>query len=117
MYRFALRYFEEHGNLEIPRNYKTSEGYSLGNWIFTQRKIYRGETYGTLGKDRIEKLEAIGMVWDSVRDISWKRYYDLAKAYYAEHGNLNIPKDYKKNAGYDLFSWINRMRTYRKSSI
>lgn len=117
MYRFALRYFEEHGNLEIPRNYKTSEGYSLGNWIFTQRKIYRGETYGTLGKDRIEKLEAIGMVWDSVRDISWKRYYDLAKAYYAEHGNLNIPKDYKKIAGYDLFSWINRMRTYRKSSI
>ena len=117
MYSLAVRYFEEHGNLEIPRRHKTPEGYSLGNWIFTQRKIYRGETYGTLGMSRIERLEAIGMVWDSTRDISWQRYYDLAKAYYAEHGNLNIPKDYKKVGGYDLFSWISRMRTYRKSGI
>ena len=117
MYGFAIQYYNEHGNLEVPRRYKTPDGYSLGHWIFTQRRVYRGEAYGTLGKDRIEKLEAIGMVWDSIRDISWQRYYDLAKAYYDEHGDLNVPSDYKKANGDDLLAWIHRIRTYRKSGI
>ena len=64
----AKQDYTEYGNLEVPRRYKTEGGYSLGHWIFTQRNVYKGEAYGTLGKDRIEKLEAIGMVWDSVRD-------------------------------------------------
>ena len=40
MYGYAKQYFAEHGNLEIPRRYKTADGYSLGNWIFTQRSVY-----------------------------------------------------------------------------
>ena len=115
MYGFALQYYKEHGNLEVPRRYKTSDGYSLGHWIFTQRRVYRGEAYGTLGKERIEKLEAIGMIWDSVRDISWQHYYDSAKAYYNAHGDLNVPSNYKDTDG--LVAWIQRVRTYRKSGI
>ena len=99
MYTFAKQYYIKHGNLEVPRRYKTEDGYSLGHWIFTQRSVYKGEAYGTLGADRIQKLEAIGMVWDSVRDISWQRYYELAKTYYDEHGDLNIPYDYQKTNG------------------
>lgn len=117
MYGFAKQYYIEHGNLEVPRRYKTEGGYSLGHWIFTQRSVYKGEAYGKLGKDRIQKLEAIGMVWDSIRDISWQRYYDLAKAYYEEHGDLNVPCDYKKSNGTDLADWIRRIRSYRKSGI
>ena len=79
--------------------------------------MYRGEVYGTLGQDRIEKLEAIGMVWDSIRDISWQRYYAAAKAYYEEHGDLNVPSDYRGANGLDLSAWLQRMRTYRKSGI
>lgn len=117
MYGFAKQYYAEYGNLEVPRRYKTEGGYSLGHWIFTQRNVYKGEAYGTLGEDRIKKLEAIGMVWDSIRDISWQRYYELAKAYYEEHGDLNVPCDYKKVNGIDLAAWIRRIRTYRKNGI
>lgn len=117
MYGFAKQYYAEYGNLEVPRRYKTEEGYSLGHWIFSQRKVYKGEAYGTLGKDRIQKLEAIGMVWDSIRDVSWQRYYQLAKAYYDEHGDLNVPCGYKKINGIDLAAWIKRIRSYRKSGI
>lgn len=117
MYGFAKRYYTEHGNLDVPRKYKTAEGYSLGNWIFTQRNIYKGDTYGTLGKDRIEKLESIGMVWDSIRDISWQRHYELAKSYHEEHGDLNVPCDYKRKNGVDLAAWIRRIRSYRKNGI
>ena len=33
MYGYAKQYYAEHGNLEIPRRYKTADGYSLGNWM------------------------------------------------------------------------------------
>ena len=117
MYAFAKQYYSEHGHLEVPRAYKTAGGYSLGQWIFSQRKVYRGASYGTLGKDRIQKLEAIGMVWYSTRDLSWQRYYVSAKEYYEEYGDLDVPCDYQTTNGIDLAAWIRRIRTYRKSSI
>lgn len=117
MYSFAVQYFTVHGDLDVPRRYKTAEGYSLGNWIYTQRNIYRGDAYGTLDFDRIQKLENIGMIWDSIRDISWQKYYALAKAYYDKHGDLNVPHNYRKIGGIDLASWVRRMRFYRKSGV
>lgn len=117
MYGFAKKYFEKEGNLEVPRRYKTEEGYSLGDWIFTQRSVYRGDSYGTLGEERIRKLESIGMVWDSIRDISWQRNFAEAKAYFAEHGNLNVRTEYRSKNGVDLAAWIRRIRTYKKSGI
>ncbi len=117
MYDLARKYYSEYGNLNVPRRYKTEDGYSLGHWIFTQRSVYKGETFGTLGKDRIRKLEAIGMEWDSVRDQAWKKYFGLAELYYAEHGDLNVPCDYPKMNGIDLVGWIRRMRSYRKSGV
>ena len=38
MFSYAEQYYHEHGNLEVPKDYKTRDGYSLGFWIFTQRK-------------------------------------------------------------------------------
>lgn len=117
MFDLAKDYYEKNGNLEIKRKYKTNDGYALGQWVFTQRDVYKGETYGTLDKDRIRKLEDIGMVWDSPRDISYRRYYDAAKTYYAIHGDLNVPKNFAKSNGVDLAAWIRRIRSYRKHGI
>lgn len=88
MYSYAADYFRDNGNLEVPQRYKTPDGYSLGHWIYTQRKVYSGEQYGKLSEDRIRKLEEIGMQWESMRDLSWNRYYSEAEAYYREHGDL-----------------------------
>lgn len=118
MYELAKQYYNEHGNLEVLRRYKTAGGYSLGHWIFTQRRVYRGEVCGTLSADRVKKLEDIGMVWNSVRDLSWQRYLTAAKDYYEQHGDLNVPCDYPAQAnGVDLAVWIRRIRSYRKSEI
>lgn len=117
MYSCAKTYYEEHGNLEVERRYKTKEGYSLGQWIFTQRKVYKGEQNGTLGEDRIRKLEAIGMVWGGVRDLSWERYYAEAKKYYEEHGDLNVPANYVTDSGIRLGAWISNLRTSRNCRI
>lgn len=117
MYLQAKKYYEENGDLEVPRRYKTEEGYALGDWIFTQRSVYRGEAYGTLGGERILKLENIGMVWGSVRDVSWQKNFEEAKSYYEAHGDLDVPYGYITKNGVDLAAWIRRLRTYRKSGI
>lgn len=114
MYEQAKKYYQEHGNLEVERRYKTKDGYSLGNWIFTQRKVYKGEQYGTLGADRIKKLEAIGMIWENYKDLSWQRNYAAAKAYNEENGNLNINVNYLTKEGIKLGQWICNLRAYKK---
>ena len=82
MYECAGRYYQEHGNLEVPVRYQTEEGYGLGQWILTQRRVRAGEKYGALSEDRIRKLNRIGMVWGNYRDLAWERYFREAKSYY-----------------------------------
>ncbi len=113
MFAEAKKYYELNGNLEVPKRYKTDEGYSLGSWLMTQRKVRRGEQFGILGEDRIKKLDSIGMVWESFRDLSWNRYYEAALSYFTEHGDLKIPAQYVKD-GLKLGSWLSNLRTYRK---
>lgn len=116
MFGEAKKYYEQYGNLEVQRRYKTSQGYSLGSWIMTQRKVRKGEQFGILGEDRIKKLDSIGMVWESSKDLSWKKNYEAAKEYYAEHGDLKVPAQYVKN-GIKLGGWIANLRTYRKNGV
>ena len=116
MFSYAKQYYEEHGNLEVPKRYKTKDGYSLGSWILTQRKVYAGITYGVLGPDRIAKLDSIGMVWKRMRDASWNRYFAAAQQYAADYGNLNIKADYVTASGLQLGRWISNLRTWKKNN-
>lgn len=115
MYAEAKKYYEENGNLEIPKRYKTESGYSLGSRLTTQRRVYSGAASGVLTKERIEKLNKIGIVWESARDASWNRYYEAARGYSTEFGNLNVPALYVTNDGVKLGLWINNMCAARKN--
>ena len=115
MFSYAEQYYLTNGNLEVPRRYKTDDGYSLGNWIFTQRKVYAGESYGCLDEQRIKKLENIGMVWNSTRDLSWERNFNAAQTYFESNGNLYVPVDYVTDDGIKLGVWLSNLRTYRKN--
>ena len=117
MYEKARQFYEENANLEVPKKFATEDGLHLGTWIDTQRKVYNGKIPGTLTAEQVKKLEAIGMRWKNMKDLSWEKYYQAAKEYYAEHGDL-MPSitdhDYK---GIRLSRWIAQLRTYRKSGI
>lgn len=115
MYEKAKEYFLQKGNLAVPHHYKTEEGYSLGSWLQTQRKVRAGEQYGALTEKRIEKLDAIGMIWDSYRDLSWERNYIEAKAYYEAFGDLNVSISYVTENGVRLGAWISNLRAARKN--
>ncbi len=123
-YNLAKAYYEHHGNLEIPYNFKTINGYEydengvkLGIWIHSQRQAFKGKGTTTINKKKIDLLKQIGMNFDSVRMTEWMNMYNLAKAYYKHRGNLKIPYKFKTINGYEydengvkLGKWICRQR-------
>ncbi len=117
MFDEAQKYYEQNGNLEVPKRYKTAEGYSLGHWLATQRKVRRGESFGILGENRIQRLDSIGMIWENYKDLSWNKYYAASKEYFEKHGDLKVPAQYKTPDGLKLGAWISNLRTYRKNNV
>jgi len=116
MYLEAEKYYEEHGNLIVPATFETSEGYSLGRWIRTQRNSYE-----SLSDEQVEKLNKIGMLWTSVIKDRWLTNYNYARRYYEEHGNLVVPYAYEitdDGANVKLGVWISSQRdSYAKGRL
>lgn len=109
-YAHAQKYYLTHGNLLVPQRYICDDGYPLGSWIASRRGGYMG--YGSWSRPtdaQIERLEAIGMVWD-VEEYLWMQNYQLAKEYFEIHGNLQIPKRYVTECGKHLGLWIQHQR-------
>lgn len=106
----AKKYYEKHNNLEVPRRYK-SNGLSLGTWLLTQRMVYEGRCFGILTDTQIEKLNAIGMVWCNILDLRFEQYFEKAKEYFEQNGNLDVLIGYKTEDGVQLGSWISRLRS------
>jgi len=77
MYGYAKEFFEQNGHLDVPKKYKTSDGYSLGTWLMTQRRVYAGDISGRLTERQVGQLNAIGMRWEDKSEITWKQGYDL----------------------------------------
>ena len=102
----ASIYYIEHGNLEISKRYKTPMGLSLGSWLQLQRLIRNGKRVGTLTQQQIEKLDSIGMLWESRADVAWNHGFAEAEQYFADHGNLLVSKNYKTEDGFQLGAWI-----------
>ena len=117
MYDHAKEYYRQVGNLEVPARYITADGYCLGRWIFNQRGIRKGTIDGSLTEDKIRRLDTIGMVWDKITDINWNRYYDAAKSYYLNNGDLNVSARYTDEKGIALGSWLSNIRTWAKSDV
>lgn len=106
-YNLALNYYRNNSNLNVPGLFKTlngyeydEKGYSLGNWIYNQRKKFY--TKG-LSSEQIDKLKSIGMKFEARKksDLTWNEWYKLAVKYYEYHHNLQIPIKYKTINGFE----------------
>lgn len=113
MYGYAKHYYEKHGHLEVPKRYVTIDGYSLGNWIVTQRRVFAGDVPGRLTKRQTALLNDIGMRWDSKSEIAWNQGYEQLLKYKEEHGNLDIPCSYITEDGFPLGQLVSNIRTSR----
>lgn len=106
-YAAATQYYLEHGDLEVPIKYETPSGFGLGVWLGAQRAAHKA---GELPQEQVERLDALGMDWTNRNDRKWMSLYDVATAYYHEHGNLNVPSEYVTPDGVLLGKWVARQR-------
>ncbi|MBE6140381.1 MAG: hypothetical protein E7172_02470 [Firmicutes bacterium] len=128
MYELAKNYYEFHGNLEMPHNFKTingfeydESGFALGLWLTNQRQQYKNNKLIPEQKDLLSK---IAMRFETnYLEIKWQKIYELAKKYYEINNNLEIPKDFitldgytYDESGFELGRWLYLQKLYQQRS-
>lgn len=106
MYQLAKEYYLKNNNLEISQGYISESGEKLGNWILSQRRLYKESK---LSQDKIDKLNDIRMIWNPY-DEQWQKMFDEASLYYFKNNNLEIPQRYISESGEKLGAWISNIR-------
>ncbi len=99
-YEKLVEYKNSFGIVNVPKSL-VFNGYKLGRWCL-QQKIYYNK--GELSQSRIDKLNSIGFVFDSLEE-EWNRRYEQYKRYVSENKTLYVPKQtvYENE---NLGSWI-----------
>ena len=101
------------GSIQDWDDYKDKDGFALGEWIVYNRQRYLS---GNLPSDRVERLEALGMVWDT-GSILWEKSYAAAVQYYLENHTLEIPVKYVTPDGMALGVWLGSQRAAYKEGV
>ena len=109
-YLLAMEYASENGNLNVPVDYVTPTGETLGKWLQNQRQAHGN---GKLTPDQTKRLEAIGMYWGNRNDRQWNEVYRAAVRYFEANGNLDVPTSYVSPEGYALGKWVRRQQYAR----
>jgi len=103
-FQALCKYHKEYGTFDVKCNFKTEDGINLGKWVRDQRDMF---AKGKLSDERAEKLRGIG--FELEKSDPWEEKYRLAKDYYEEHGDLNVPFDYVAS-GVWLNKWLNEQK-------
>lgn len=111
----AAIYRQKYGHLNVPVKYVTENGVALGSWIHYIKYDKSGNRNirDGLSDEQIQRLNELGMEWENPYTVLWNRKFQMAKAYFEEHGNLDIPVSYCVE-DVKLGKWISAIRTKRK---
>lgn len=110
-YEIAKEYFDLNGNLAVSDSCLIGS-FDFGKWISYMRIRKKN---GKLPAERIDKLNAIGMIWDAM-EAKWEQHFAQAKDYYKEHGDLNIPSSFRTDDGFLLGMWVANQKKAKSSA-
>ena len=99
-------YKVEHGDVLVPQQYKTADGFALGSWVGTQRIA---KAKDKLAAGRVAQLDKLGFVWDPLDEI-WASAFLQLQQYKVEHGDVLVPSQFKTADGFALGSWVKNQR-------
>lgn len=100
MFERLKMYKTKHGDCLVPDMY--SEDLQLGKWVSNQR-TFRVQ----LDKNRRQRLESIGFIWNVLED-QWDFMYERLEAYRRGHGDCRVPRMYSEDR--QLGEWVSNQR-------
>ncbi|CAE8588611.1 unnamed protein product [Polarella glacialis] len=115
MFERLKAYKADHGDVLVPRNHDTADGFNLGVWVARQRTLKRETTGGELDDRQIEMLDNLGFVWE-LQSFQWEQTFERLKAYQAEHGDVLVPADHDTADGFNLGAWVSRQRALKRGT-
>jgi superfamily II DNA or RNA helicase len=109
-YAALTKYVAQYGDARPPQNFKTTDGFLLGIWAYTQRQKRE-----SVPQDRIALLESLkGWSWDPHTD-QWHDGYQALTAYVSQSGNAQPPQAFETTDGLALGRWVHKQRQNRES--
>lgn len=140
-YRKLLEYKKEYGNIDIPSNYVTADGYKLGAWLYHQKKVLsesesKDSLFSNISTVHYTLLKNAGVEAREAKKDWFDVFYSHAKEFAENNGHLKVPCKYVCKDGYLLgrrlfdlrrfylsllkvpgYENINRCKTYQKMKI
>ena len=97
-YNLCKKYYEEHGHLYIPVNYKIGDC-NIYAWLKRQK---RNNREGFLSDEQKRLLDELGIVWNSSLRISVTEFIKLAKDFLNAGGDFSLINSHTIYSGYKL---------------
>ena len=102
-------FVKEEGHARPVLSYKSSDGYSLGEWVRSQRG-----NKDTLTEDKKLRLRSLdGWTW-SINESTWEEGFEYLQTFAKEEGHARPVNDYKSPNGFRLGRWASRQRTNKE---
>ena len=97
-------YKEEFGDCLVPTIYKAASGFKLGSWVIVQRR-HKDE----LTPERIQRLDDLGFVWDSLVE-KWEQRFGELASFKDANNHCLVPALFKTASGSALGKWVSYQR-------
>ena len=94
---------EREGNCRVHLGHKEGD-FNLGSWVSVQRN-----TKDIMPPERIERLNALGFIWD-VLTARWEQGFSKLQQFKEREGNCRVPNVHKEG-DFNLGAWVSSQRT------
>lgn len=104
-FRSLLGFKQKFGHCRVPQQHD-EVGFALGTWV----SIQRGRI-AKMPEERRERLDAIGFVWDPLKQ-AWEEGLRHLEVFWSREGHCRVAKEHDEN-GFKLGNWVSVQRRAR----